>query len=269
MKLGCSTLLYGKLPLATALGGISKAGYAAIELCAIPGMSPHVSPELDADGRKAVRDLVAGYGLAIESIGASGWFDYQNPDKLISILQLAADLGAPAVTSGAGGADGDEESYQALLKVLRERLLGPAEELGVVISLKPHVGNYVCRRESILRFGSDLDSPWVGVNIDPSHLFRTDPELDPEETIALCGKHIRTGRIRDTRERVAAVGPPQNQVPGGGAINLPAVVKAYREHTKLDYLTVEIVGAHAWDDAFECQKIVDACALVLKPMVES
>ena len=40
--LGCSTILYGRYSLEQALKGIAKAGYKAIELCARPGMAPHL-----------------------------------------------------------------------------------------------------------------------------------------------------------------------------------------------------------------------------------
>lgn len=269
MKLGCSTILYGKLPLATALGGLRKAGFKYTELCAIPGMAPHVSPDLDADARKATRDLVASYDITIESIGASGNLKLEDPSGFKAILQLAADLGAPAVTAGAGGKFGEEETYQQFLKVLREELIPVARDLGVVMSFKPHVGNSVCNKATILRFIDDLgdDLDIAGVNIDGSHLWRTDPELLPEETIVAVAKGVKTGRIRDTRERDAAVGPPVKQVPGGGCMNLPAIIEAYQQ-TDLEVICIEIVGAHAWDDAFKVQKIVDACALVLLPMVE-
>lgn len=267
MKLGCSTLLYGKLPLETALGGISKAGFSAIELCAF-GMAPHIGPELDGDQRKAVRELVASYGLAIESIGASGRLDVNAPDGFKDILKLAADLGAPAVTSGAGGKFGDEDSYQQFVKVLKEDLIPVAGDLGVAMSFKPHVGNSVCNRATCQRFAADVDTTWVGINIDPSHLWRTDPELDPAETVALLGNAVKTGRIRDTREHDQPVGPPSKQVPGGGWMRLSELIDAYRAHTNLEYLTVEIVGSHTWPDAFAVQKVVEACAYVLKPMVE-
>ena len=49
MQPGCSTILYGGHSLETALDGIRKAGYAAIELCAIPNMADHLSADASAD----------------------------------------------------------------------------------------------------------------------------------------------------------------------------------------------------------------------------
>lgn len=268
MKLGCSTILYGKLPLATALGGISKAGFSAIELCALPGMAPHVDTSLSADEREAVKQQVADYGLAIESLGASGRMNLAEPQGFKDTLQLAADLGAPAVTCGAGGKFGDEESYATFVKVVTEEFIPVAKDLGLTISFKPHVGNSVCNRETCQRFVNDVDTTWVGINIDPSHLWRTDPNLDPGETVKLLGNWVKTGRIRDTREHDQPVGPPEKQVPGGGWMRLSELIAAYKEATSLEYLTVEIVGAHTWLDAFRVQKVVEACAYVLKPMVE-
>src|SRR3989337_3044335 len=42
VELGCSTILYGGHSLDDALAGIEKAGYKAIELCAILGMADHI-----------------------------------------------------------------------------------------------------------------------------------------------------------------------------------------------------------------------------------
>ena len=72
MILGCSTILYGGYDLDTALKGIRKAGYEAIELCAIPGMAPHISCDMSPNAAREVKAKVADYGLMIESIGASG-----------------------------------------------------------------------------------------------------------------------------------------------------------------------------------------------------
>ena len=66
--LGCSTILYGGFSLEQALEGITKAGYQAIELCARPGMAPHLEIGKTASYYKAIKAQVASYGLAIESI---------------------------------------------------------------------------------------------------------------------------------------------------------------------------------------------------------
>ena len=113
MQLGCSTLLYGALPLDTALDGIRDAGYKAIELCAIQGMANHLPDDLDTAGYEEIGKRVADRELAIESIGVStNLLDGQAAYRLVRILKAAAILGAPCITTGSGGKADDEESFR-------------------------------------------------------------------------------------------------------------------------------------------------------------
>ena len=71
MRLGCSTILFGGFPFETALRSIGQAGYAAIELAAIPSMANHLADEATPAECREIARQIADSGLAAESIGAS------------------------------------------------------------------------------------------------------------------------------------------------------------------------------------------------------
>src|SRR5476651_1444227 len=118
IKLGCSTLLYGGHLLDDALDGIKQAGYAAVELCCIPGMAEHFSLLLTPEALKNVKKKLTDRGLVLESIGASGACG--NLDSLKRVLNAAAVLGAPAITTATGGVSDDEKSFEETVKTWRD-----------------------------------------------------------------------------------------------------------------------------------------------------
>src|SRR5689334_1696212 len=101
MELGCSTILYGGHPITAALDGIARAGYRAIELCAIPSMAPHISPDTPLSEIAELKQRLADLGLSVESIGASGTLS--DVDAFERLMRLGQALGAPAITTGSGG----------------------------------------------------------------------------------------------------------------------------------------------------------------------
>lgn len=269
MQLGCSTLLYGALPLDTALDGIRNAGYKAIELCAIQGMANHLPDDLDTAGYEEIGKRVADRGLAIESIGVStNLLDGQAAYRLVRILKAAAVVGAPCVTTGSGGKSDDDESFAKVVATVNE-LAKTARQIGTKISIKPHVNAAVYSTKTALRFMQEVDREWVGLNVDASHLWRTPEEEIPEETIPKLLPYLLTARIRDTKGRQIPIGPVENQIPGGGAMNLPAVIEVFKRKTGLEYITLEIVGSHTSTDAAYVNELVKACHDRLAPMVSA
>ena len=229
MELGCSTILYGGHGLEAALERIAAAGYRAIELCAINGMAPHVSPSSDlAD----VRRRVAAADLAIESVGASGNLSRKT-------IEMADALGAPAITAGSGGASDDEASFRETV----ERVAGLARvaaDLGVTISLKPHVRQAVYNTPTALRFMDEVDRRVVGLNVDASHLIRAGE--DPVDAIARLAPHVATARIRDATRGVEGPGPVDRQIPGNGDLDVAALAGAIAALPRPRYAVLEIVG---------------------------
>ena len=264
MKLGCSTILYGGHDLAEALAGIRKAGYAAIELCAIPGMAPHISAQLSAAQAQDVKTQVADSGLTIESVGGSGNPLSAAPDSdFVRLLRVASQLGAPAVTTGSGYESDDAGLAQAIETI--HQVTPIARDLGVRISLKPHVRQAVYSTPSALRFMQEVDAEWIGINFDASHLWRTDPPEVPEDSISQLGSHMITARIRDTLSHDTPIGSVETQIPGGGAMNLSAIATALGQLQHVPYSVLEIVGTKEFP-LEKVQGVVQTCYDRLAPL---
>jgi sugar phosphate isomerase/epimerase len=249
MKLGCSTILYGQHGVDDALAGISQAGYSAIELCAIPGMGLHVEPGRSEAEYTDLKRRITDRELAIDSIGATGNDPYDaSPESgFRRLMEAAAILGAPALTTGSGGESGNKEDMLRAADVFNG-LAEFGKGLGVKVSVKPHVGGVVHNTPSSLEFMSLVDTDWIGLNVDASHLWRAQPDWEAgEESIPKLAQYILTARIRDTLDHDAPIGPVETQVPGGGAMDLKAVMCAFAEVPGLEYVTLEIVGTAGWD----------------------
>ncbi|MDE3258874.1 MAG: sugar phosphate isomerase/epimerase [Gemmatimonadota bacterium] len=239
MELGCSTILYGGHDLSVAMERIRSAGYRAIELCCIPGMAPHVAiGERDAYYRD-IRRRAADHQLTIESLGASGNLD--DKDRFLQILDAAAAVGAPLVTTGPGGKPDDEDAFMSTVEKINA-LAVQAARRGVRLSIKPHVGNAVYNTDTAFRFMQQVDRKWVGINYDATHIWRCPQREVPEESIGRISRYIISLRIRDVKGRQSAIGPVENQVAGQGDMDLHAQADAFRKIPGLRYAVLEIVG---------------------------
>jgi sugar phosphate isomerase/epimerase len=267
MKLGCSTILYGVHSVDDALKGIKKAGFEGIELCAIPGMGFHIEPNKTEAEYRELKKKIDGYGLIVESIGGSGNDPYDaSPDSNFrSLMRAAAIVGAPAITTGSGGKSDDAEDMKRAAEVFN-KLAEFGKSVGTKVSIKPHVGGAVYHTPSSLEFMKLVDANWIGLNVDSSHLWRAAKWEAGEDSIPKLAKYIFTGRIRDTLTHDQPIGPVDTQIPGGGAMNLKAIMDAFKKVPGLGMVTVEIVGTAQWELA-KIQDAVERTHAVLKGLV--
>jgi len=279
MKLGCSTILYGGYSLDEALAGIAGAGYAGIELCARPGMAPHVEMGQPERYYLEIRDKVASHGLFIESIAGTGGISISS-DRFPVALEAAKLLGTPFIAEGAGGqapaVEDDrfspefENSLKGFVDIVN-RAAERAAEYGIKLTIKPHVGTAVYSKETILQAMQDINQEWVGINYDPSHIWRSSaPNQDPLETLKVVKQYVFTLRIRDNRaSRERPIGPVEKQIPGNGALDLPAIAAVMKTIERAPCATLEIVGTHggtgwALDDI---QRVVEQSYAYLQPLL--
>ncbi|HKC76441.1 MAG TPA: sugar phosphate isomerase/epimerase, partial [Chloroflexota bacterium] len=116
MQLGCNTVLFSTVDLATALTHIAWAGYQHVELAAVAGMCEHVSPAFDPAGVREVRRMLADQGLEATAMEAAT----TDRTRLEALFGLAGDLGVPIVNIGSGGVTGDEESARQAITHIGE-----------------------------------------------------------------------------------------------------------------------------------------------------
>ena len=265
--LGCSTILYGGFSLEQALEGIAKAGYKAIELCARPGMAPHLEIGKSASYYRGIKAQVASHGLAIESIAGTGGLGMDSPE-FDAVIEAAEQVGAPVIAEGTGGRSDDEENFKQVAELVNV-IAARSSQAAIKLSLKPHVNNAVYSTETALRFMQEIDSEWVGLNFDASHIWRTAAAEDPVESLRCLKDHTVTLRIRDNREsREVPIGPVETQIPGKGDMDLPALAAVMKTIDHVPYVTLEIVGTHGGTDTplAEVQQIVEESIAYLKPL---
>jgi sugar phosphate isomerase/epimerase len=126
---------YHTYTLDEALAGIAEAGYAGVELSAVPGWTEHVV--LDDDPAE-LRAKLAHHGLTPVSL--SGHSDLTTKEGLahgVKAVRWAADYGLPVVNTAIGGHWSEDEDESAFLGNIDE-LATVAEEAGVVVALEIH-----------------------------------------------------------------------------------------------------------------------------------
>jgi sugar phosphate isomerase/epimerase len=239
MKTGCNTVLFGMADLATALQHIAWAGYTGAELAALPGMADHIDPERDAERARDIVIHADELGIDLVAIEAGG-----NPERQQRCFDLARGLSIPTICVGSGGKPDDPSSWREAIQRLRG-MAKAAEIAGVTLAVKPHVGAAIYSTETALRAIQEIDSPEIGINWDPSHLYRNNEDL-PASAQRLA-PYIRHVHIRDCQSRERRVGPPETQIPGRGNIDLPAILRALDQGGYDGYLDLEVIGAKSYD----------------------
>lgn len=240
MRLGCNTVVFASTDLAAALTHIAWAGYRFVELAAIAGMAEHISPAMSAAERRSVRDQLAGHGLTATAIEAAT----TDRDRLEAVFGLAGDLEIAIVNIGSGGASGDEESTLRAIAHIQD-LAALAGRHGLRLAVKPHVGQAIYNAATALRLIDEVREPALGLNFDPSHLYRADE--DPHEVAHRWGRHIVTSHVRDCLSREQRVGPPETQIPGRGSVDIPATLRTLREEGYDGPLNLEVIGAKGYE----------------------
>lgn len=236
MKLGCNTVVFAAADLETALDHIAAAGYSYVELAAIAGMCEHLPADAGPDEVKRIKELLDRFELTPTAIEAAT----TDRERLTKVFGLAAQLGISIVNIGSGGKSGDEETTKQSIAHIAD-LAQLAGENGVRLAVKPHVGQAIFDGATALRLMSEVTAPALGLNFDPSHLYRADE--DPPQVARSWGERILTSHFRDCASRERAVGPPPTQIPGRGEVDLPGTLAALAEVGYSGPLNLEVIGA--------------------------
>ncbi len=185
--------------------GVRKAkevGAQGIQLYTVSGGA---APEtMDAQAREEFRDLCADLGLEIAALcgdlGGHGFErEAENPCKIErskAIVDLAADLGTSVVTThiGAVREDRDHPFRRAQASACRE-LGAYATQRGVTFAIE--TGPETAAR--LAEFLAEVDSPGVGVNLDPANLVMVVAD-DPVSAVRTLGAHIVHTHAKDGRQ---------------------------------------------------------------------
>jgi sugar phosphate isomerase/epimerase len=188
----------------------------------------------------AVKALLAEFALEPTAMEAAT----TDRDRLRGLFGLAKELGFGLVNIGSGGKTGDEASTKDSIAHIRE-LAKLAGDAGVRLAVKPHVGSAIHDSATGLRLLNEVTEPALGLNFDPSHLFRANET--PPDVAKRWGAKTITSHFRDCPWREGPPGAPEQQIPGRGMVDIPATLHALKAAGYAGPLNLEVIGAGKYE----------------------
>jgi sugar phosphate isomerase/epimerase len=256
MQLAFSTNAYLNYSFAEAVRRLAHIGYRGVEIMADV---PHAWPAfLLGEQKQAIRDALAENGLAISNINAfmmhavndarqrywhPSWIEPDKHYRQVRIdhtrraLTLARELGARCITTEPGGPVEPGASWQAALRLFIEGLKPVAEHAekeGVLLLVEPEPGLLIETADQFLELMQHVDSPAVGLNFDIGHAYCVGD--DPATTIPRVARFVRHFHLED----IAATRVHHHLIPGEGAIDFAAALRAIRGIGYTGWVTIEL-----------------------------
>lgn len=236
IRLGVNSVLFAGYDFRTACRVIALAGYDGVELSAIKGMCEHL--DLDGWRRSApeVRAVAADANLALLSMEVAS----PEPERLEPAFEAAAFLGVPVVNIGPGGKKGVEADFERQVDLIA-KMAEKAAAAGVCLCVKAHVGASVHDTPTTLRALERIPSRGLGVDMDPSHIWRAGEK--PEAALPRVLDRVRHVHIRDCKGDGPSPGTPAMQACGRGDIDLDAYCAVLVRAGWRGPVCLEIIGA--------------------------
>ncbi len=268
-KIGIIADLLG-LPLNESLQYCKELGVHGVQLYTVEG---ELSPEnMDATARAKLKTKLQQNGLEISALcgdlGGHGFTrEEENPQKIEKskkIIDLAVDLGCHIVTTHIGVIPEDEncQTYQILHDACKQ-LAEYAHQKNACFAIEtgPEPAKRLCR------FLDNLNTPGIGVNLDPANLVMVTDD-DPVSAVKILAPYIVHTHAKDgillqkTDPKIiydffaeGGIGDLRlsdyfAEVPlGQGKVNFPSYLSALNEIGYKGYLTIEReVGDHPKED---------------------
>ncbi|MEX2171164.1 MAG: sugar phosphate isomerase/epimerase family protein [Pirellulales bacterium] len=256
MQLAFSSNAYLRFSVEEAIRRIAEIGYAGIEILADV---PHAWPAgLLPESIDTIRRSLDKHGLTISNVNAfmmnavadprqpywhPSWTDPDPHYRAIRrehtkrALKLAIEIGAPHITTEPGGPLAPGQTREDASDIFYEELMPcveVAEQLSMPILIEPEPELLIEKFEQYLEFAERVDSPHVRLNFDVGHAYCVGE--DPQDWIARMAPHTMHYHFED----IAATRVHQHMIPGRGAIDFTATMRAIRETGYDGWLTVEL-----------------------------
>ncbi len=239
IKIGANSVLFAGFDLETAMRHIHLAGYDGIELAAIKG-SEHLELENWQAQVNQIKELSQQYELELLAMEVASLEE----ERLMPAFAAGAEIGIPVVNIGSGGQSDVEEDLVRqveLVATMAER----AQEHGLTLCVKPHVGACIYNTPTILRAMEMVDSPACGINMDPSHIHRAGE--NPVESFPKVADRVKHVHIRDCAVPQGGPGTPETQACGRGDIDLFGFIRVLHESGNDLSADLEVIGASGYD----------------------
>jgi sugar phosphate isomerase/epimerase len=239
MKLGANSVLFGGFDLRTAFEQIAMAGYDGIELSAIDGMSDHLALDDWRARAPEIKQLSREFGLGLLAMEQPS----QDRARMEQAFQAALDMDIRIINCGPGGKSNDEASLQQSIESIGQ-LAQMAERYGVTLCVKAHVGASIFNTPTTLRLLQAVTSPALGIDMDPSHIYRAGE--NPVEAIQAVLARLKHVHIRDCKGRQQGPGKPEDQANGRGDIDLVGYIRVLHAGGYAGPLDLEVIGAKSY-----------------------
>lgn len=256
LRLAYSTNAYMRFDLFDALRRLAALGFRGVELMAD---APHLWPGDTLRERiDEVRNELERLGLTISNINAfmmnkigdkrqpywhPSWIEPDAAYRQVRIdhtkaaLTMARQLGAGTITTEPGGPLREGQSYGQAMELFVEMLkpvVAYAEKESVRFLVEPEPGLLIERFEQYEELAGRIDSPYLGLNFDVGHAYCVGQE--PSEWVGRMARHTVHYHVED----IAATRIHQHLVPGHGAIDFAATLRAIRATDYGGWVTVEL-----------------------------
>ena len=192
MRLGIFAKTFAGSDPALVLQAAGAAGFACVQYNMACSGLPALPDELTAADCSAVRQASLAAGVAISAV--SGTYNMIHPDPAVRSLGLrrlevliahAAGLGTRVVTLCTGSRDAadqwrhhpDNQTPAAWRDLLVEmgKAATIAENHGIRLGIEPELANVVDSATAARRLLAELQSPSLGIVLDPANLFEVEP----------------------------------------------------------------------------------------------
>ena len=214
-----------------------------------------------------VRDLLPAYGIRIAQswgwqqplVHADPGVRAQGVARLRHALRVAADLGAAMVMSGPGSRNPAgpwsphpdnhlPETEDAIVASLRE-VAPTCEAYRIPIALECHVVSILDSPERVQRVLERVDSPWIGVSLDPINFIPDLPTLYNstglvDELFDRLGPSILGAHVKDAYVEDRLVIHISETIPGQGLFDLDTFFQRFEAVCPDGYALVEHLPDH-------------------------
>lgn len=251
MKLAFSSNAFRKFSLVETIDILHGIGYQGIEIMAD---TPHAyPPHLRPGDIEAVSAALKRTGLAVSNINAfmlhaigdtwrPSWIEtdaaqrQQRIDHTLNCLDLAAQWGVGTISTEPGGPL-EGLSHQEGCRLFRqglEMVADRARQRGVKVLIEPEPDLLLETSQQFLDFFPGLDPQVFGLNFDIGHFYCAGE--DPSQLVAPLLPYTGHFHLED----IAASRRHHHLLPGHGAIDLRAVLKAIQQSGYTGFITVEL-----------------------------
>jgi len=260
LKLAVISTVYKQYPLETAVRKIKEDGFSGVvsDFIFADVKFDGLSPDWEIAGK--ITSCFERNGLKLAGIAA--YYNVVDPDnerrikgekRIRCYIENWKRLGSPIICTGSGSfnresewSESPENETEAAYLECRSRiqdLVTIAQKTGAVLAIEAYWKNVINSAIRNQRLFNDIDSPALGLVMDPCNYFRNQdlPKMRPllEEIFRLVGKKIVLAHAKDLK---ASPNGPDLPAAGLGALDYPLFLKLLASLDKPLYLALEHLG---------------------------